>query len=273
MTAVLAFGFVNAQIYSANDATGFSAWTVYDNDGDGNDWGVLDMSTTTVPYPALIAMGETFASASWDGVGALTPDNIAVTPSIDCSANSSVFVNWNAVSPEGGTSTFYEEHYAVYCVTQTQLGVIIATSTYPAPIFEETLPAGGVIQSRSVDVSAIAGSQGAVYVVFRHFNCTDQNWLSIDDMSLTAASTASLEEIEKGTAVAFPNPAKEVLTIQTSLESTSISIIAMDGKVVATADMSGINGSINVANLVDGSYFYEVTASNGTVVRNTFVKK
>lgn len=72
---------------------------------------------------------------------------------------------------------------------------------------------------------------------------------------------------------AFPNPANDVLNISTSVEVASVSIISMDGKVVATEDVNASTAAINVAHLTTGTYLYEVVAADGSVVRNTFVKK
>lgn len=271
ITAVLALGYANAQIYSASDSVDFSTWLVYDNDGDGNNWFNLDIAGTSIVDPLLIAQGETMSSASYETV-AYTPDNLLVSPAIDCSSSGTIFANWVAFSPEGGTSTFYAEKYAVYVVTQTQLALLVGLGTYPTPVFEETLPSGGVILNRSLDVSAIAGNQTAVHVIFRHYDCTDQNWLSIDDVSITSAMPVGLNEATLEASV-YPNPTNDVLNIKTTGEAKTISIISMDGRVVATAAMSGLEGKINVSELVAGVYFYEVGASNGSVVRNTFLKK
>lgn len=271
ITAVLAVGFINAQIYSASDSVEFSAWTPYDNDGDAVNWFNLDIAATSVTDAAMIAQGETISSASWNGA-ALTPDNLIASPAIDCSSSGTIFVNWVTFSPEGGTSTFFAEKYAVYVATQAQLAAIVATSVYPPAVFEETLAEGGVILGRSIDVSAIAGSQSAVHIVIRHYDCTDQNWISIDDVSVTTQSTSGLEEITTAATV-YPNPASDILNIETTNAANSVAIISMDGKVVSTTAISGLNGSVDVSNLTEGVYFYEVAIADGSVIRNTFVKK
>ncbi|MGJ8660990.1 MAG: T9SS type A sorting domain-containing protein [Bacteroidota bacterium] len=83
--------------------------------------------------------------------------------------------------------------------------------------------------------------------------------------------TNSLEENNLSVSI-FPNPTNSVLNVKTSSEATNISIISMDGKVVASGALNGLTGSINVSELVNGVYFYEVSTANGSVIRNTFVK-
>lgn len=75
------------------------------------------------------------------------------------------------------------------------------------------------------------------------------------------------------TASVYPNPANDVLNINLSSNATSVSIIGMDGKVISTEAINANTAAVNVSNLVAGVYFYEIVAENGTVVRNTFVKK
>ncbi|MFA7273754.1 MAG: T9SS type A sorting domain-containing protein [Crocinitomicaceae bacterium] len=85
------------------------------------------------------------------------------------------------------------------------------------------------------------------------------------------SSGAGLEENNLEVSV-YPNPTNSTLNIKTSSAANHISIISMDGKVVAESNLNGLTGAINVAELVNGVYFYEVSSSNGAVIRNTFVK-
>lgn len=85
-------------------------------------------------------------------------------------------------------------------------------------------------------------------------------------------SSASLFENEL-VINAYPNPADEVLNISMSETAVAVKVISMDGKVVASEEVNGTTAAINVAGLNSGVYFYEVTAANGNVVRNSFVKK
>ncbi len=266
ITAVLAVGFINAQIYSATDSVGFSAWTLYDNDGDGENWFHLDWTGSTITE--FDALGEGMTSESWNG-SPLTPDNLMVSEAIDCSANATVFLNWAAFASD---PAYQLEKYAVYVATQTQVATIIATGVYPTPVFETTIQTGGVVNWESVDVSAIAGNQSGVHIVFRHYDVTDQYIMSIDNVEFTASMPVGLDEVSNEAKV-YPNPTTSILNIETTAAANTVSIISMDGKVVATADMSGLTGSIDVADLTEGVYFYEVTIADGSVIRNTFVKK
>lgn len=81
-----------------------------------------------------------------------------------------------------------------------------------------------------------------------------------------------VDENEITTSV-FPNPANDVLNFNLSVNATSVSIIGMDGKVISTEVINANTAAVNVSNLVSGVYFYEIATENGSLVRNTFVKK
>ena len=146
-----------------------------------------------------------------------------------------------------------------------------AMGTFPTPVFETTLTAGEVFFMEEVDITAQAAGNSDVYVAFRHYDCTDENWMIIDDVIVSETSSASIEE---NTVVAnvFPNPASDVLNITASNEVSTVAIIGMDGKVISTTDVNGTAASVNISALNAGVYFYEVVTVEGTV-RSTFVKK
>jgi hypothetical protein len=84
---------------------------------------------------------------------------------------------------------------------------------------------------------------------------------------------AGIEESVSFEALVYPNPASDVLNINVNTNATSVSIMGMDGKVISSESVNSNSIAVNVSDLVAGVYFYEVVAENGTVVRNTFVKK
>jgi hypothetical protein len=47
----------------------------------------------------------------------------------------------------------------------------------------------------------------------------------------------------------------------------------MDGKVVSTQNVTSNTVAVDLSNVLAGAYIYEIVAENGTVIRNTFVKK
>jgi hypothetical protein len=85
-----------------------------------------------------------------------------------------------------------------------------------------------------------------------------------------ALGNVSIESNAPVSAVAYPNPASDVLNIAVEGEEVvSVAVIAMDGKVVSTTEGS----TALVADLTAGMYIYEARTASGAVIRNTFVKK
>jgi len=269
IAVVLAAATTNAQVtaYSASGATDFAAWAIVDADQDGFNWSVINVST-------FAAQGDVFASFSYNNAdtvagvpipaGPLTPDNWAVTPAINLTGQTTATLSWvrAALDP-----AWLAENYSVYVVQATP-ATLVATLVAATPVYTETIAAAGVL-GRYVDISSVANMNN-VYVAFRHHNCTDNFAIILDDVKIT--NVAGIEENSMEVSV-YPNPATDVLNIQLTANASSISILGMDGKVISTQVVNANTSAVNVSNLVSGVYFYEVVAENGTIVRNTFVKK
>jgi hypothetical protein len=80
--------------------------------------------------------------------------------------------------------------------------------------------------------------------------------------------TLGIDENDMIQAAAYPNPATDVLNIKASEAIASVTVMTLDGKVVAAADAS----SINVAELTAGMYIYEAVTVSGKVARGNFAK-
>lgn len=78
-----------------------------------------------------------------------------------------------------------------------------------------------------------------------------------------------LEETSAMAVSAYPNPATDVLHIQSETPIVQVIVLNADGRAVLTATSTDITTS----DLAPGSYFYEATGVNGMVARNSFVKR
>lgn len=137
-------------------------WTTIDNDGDGYTW---EISTEEGVY--CHSGTACMNSASYiNDVGAINPDNWLVTPQIPLGG----FVKFWM---RGQSDYDYKEHFAVYVSTT---GTAVADFTIVKP---ETITTDEYTEY-VVDLRAFSG-QG--YVAFRHFNCTDQFYLNLDDVT------------------------------------------------------------------------------------------
>lgn len=62
----------------------------------------------------------------------------------------------------------------------------------------------------------------------------------------------------------YPNPANDILNIQTRTEQTSVAIFNVLGQQVVNQKLSGLNSTLNVASLKTGVYFATITTDAGS---------
>lgn len=167
-------------------------WTILDSNGDGYTWTLTSDVPTTWTYYASYTLDwyrsgtNAICSGSYiNGVGALSPDDYLVSPQTTISAGST-FSFWAAASD----ASYPEEHFGVFVSSNgtdnwTMLNEWTLTAKGGAvPGGRETRDGNGAKiatwYNYSVDLSAYAGQQ--VYIAIRHFDCSDQYILIIDDI-------------------------------------------------------------------------------------------
>jgi len=123
--------------------------------------------------------------------------------------------------------------------------------------------------ANSMFIFAVSSQEG----YFDATTPTPGTTLWLDGITVGPSSSAGIEEVSAMEVNVYPNPVSTVLNVNTTGVATSVSILSLDGKVISSTDMNGTSVSVNVANLTAGVYFYEIVAEDGSLVRNTFVKK
>lgn len=150
-------------------------WTLIDADGDGVYWRHVQGLECPSGYICLIS--ESKDCYGDHGGIAYTPDNYIITPKLPIVGNA--IFSFMACSAD-----------AFHC--QEHFGVAISTTGNTddadfTTLDEWTIMPGKLNQTPwleySVDLSAYAGQE--VYIALRHFGCTDQYALAIDDIRLT----------------------------------------------------------------------------------------
>ncbi len=164
-------------------------WTTIDADGDGYNW-VLTNQMAAYGFSGhndghYGTVGMT--SGSYHGsAGALTPDNYLVTPKVNL-VQGSTFSFWACAQD----ASYPAEHFGVYVSDN-------GTSGW-TKVEEWTMTAKGASGNKgngrdgntrdignwyqyTVDLSAYAGEK---YIAIRHFNCSDEFFLEVDDILLT----------------------------------------------------------------------------------------
>src|SRR3989338_718429 len=252
--AVLALTNVDAQLLFSEDWTAPQVWSTYQGptDPDTLNWGI---GTTA----AFSAQGNMGISASWSPDPApngtpLTPDNMLISPNIDMSAvTGSVSLSFKVGSPEPTASNFYQEFISVYVLNSIN---DLATAT---PVHAAALAGGEQLYTFNYDISSMAAGEDTVLLVFRHHNCTDENFIVLDDINVTNGGLGINEAITE--ASVFPNPANEVLNIVTTEELAEVCIMTMDGKVAFISATS----NVNVADLKSATLTLDVAEIKATL--------
>ena len=163
-------------------------WQTIDADGDGFNWRI----TTDILGPGNGHNGSRYCVVSQsfdnDSDSALTPDNYFVTTEKYLIKDGSQLSFYVCAQD----ATWSAEHY----------GIAVSTTGNTNPedftmIWEETLSAKsgegmrndakqGAWYLKRIDLSKFAEQE--VYIAFRHFNCTDQFYVNIDDIVLVNES-------------------------------------------------------------------------------------
>ncbi|MBO4475141.1 MAG: choice-of-anchor J domain-containing protein [Bacteroidales bacterium] len=164
------------------DQSKASGWTLIDSDGDSYGWEYAanakdDDMTVLSGNGILYSMSYDFTA------GALNPDNWAITPAIGFTAG-----NYLSFWVRAQDMSYPEEHYAVY-ISDKAPGSTITLSDWTL-LHEATFPEGTPCQEymeyqRYVLPIPSQFENSTGYIAFRHYNCTDQFILNIDEVSVT----------------------------------------------------------------------------------------
>ena len=171
----------NTYIFQDDFEAGTDSWSLFDKDGDGYKWGAIANSSFPTHSGNYCLM-----SRSWVSAGALNPDNYAFTPAITLTTD-----NYLSFWVTADQAEWCQEHYAVYVTTEAPSDSNLPTSN---PIFEDTYSMSAAVGGNLVELGsngyqhyAISLAEYAgqtVYIGFRHFDCTDQDFLLLDDVGV-----------------------------------------------------------------------------------------
>ena len=191
---------VASVIYDFEDST-MQGWTAIDADGDGYNWvlgsqvgGVYLVEDASLAGSGNNASNDMVCSGSYSNmVGILTPDNYLVSPQVTLGGS----ISFYACAQD---ANYAAEHFGVFVST---------TGTNPSDFtmvnewtigsrtagLRETVR-GNRAQSTWTEYNAdLSAYSGQGYVAIRHFNCSDQFILDIDDIAITEPSSATASYI------------------------------------------------------------------------------
>ncbi len=260
----------NAQTYYSQNwnTAGLNGWTNTDLNNDTYVWSNLNAGGIN----AAFGSGSIVSFSYIDAINsAVTPNNLITSPLIDLTAATASNLKLNfdlATHP-----SWPAEKYSIYITTTNVASSIIATT----PVYTETVSGGGFL-SRSIDLSAFAGQQ--VYISFRHYECTDQYFLVIDnvvvknllqnDVALTGVDLRYFGVINNNYTMKFKvknNGANPINSVTVNWnDGTNDNIATMPVTNLTTGNEAIINHTIpvNYATLVEKNINVTLTQVNST---------
>ncbi|MBR5725284.1 MAG: choice-of-anchor J domain-containing protein, partial [Muribaculaceae bacterium] len=151
---------------------GLQGWTLNDADGDGYNW------THNTSFGGHDGSTGLVYSQSYDNsAGVLTPDNWMISPQVELGGSFSMWAH-----PQ--QSAYPAEHFGIYVST---------TGTNPSDftLLDEWTLSSANWKQFSVDLGLYTGQQG--YIAVRHFNCSDQFYINVDDFELDTEASITIE--------------------------------------------------------------------------------
>ncbi|MGO3238563.1 MAG: T9SS-dependent choice-of-anchor J family protein [Psychroflexus halocasei] len=235
-----------------------SDWTLYDEDGDANEWFVVQIEEedgTPVNTPVL-------RSASWSSFsGPLTPDNYAVSPAIDLTGEdgtNTITLTWNVSAADAAYS---DENYTVYVATGNSVSELTSSSISFNELVSDNGPAGSEnFYEKTLDLTSMAGE--TVYVGFRHHDVTNVFTIEIDDVSVTTEPNASNDQFAAHN-FKFYNTT-DVLGLSANTNIDTIEIFNSLGQKVGTYELDSMNSEINISNLSSGLFIAKVSIGDSS---------
>ncbi|MCL2291423.1 MAG: choice-of-anchor J domain-containing protein [Bacteroidetes bacterium] len=160
-----------------------SCWRRVDSDGDGDGWLHMSLNFTNGVMASFSAYYITEAGTFW----ALTPDNWLISPQMALHATGEHTLSFLVGSVDFPTR--YAEKYSVLVSTT---GYALENFT---PIHTETLTETG-LKTVTLSLGEYAGE--TVYIAFRHWDCTDQYVLILDDVEVRYTQNIKEQEVQHG---------------------------------------------------------------------------
>ena len=143
-------------------------WTFVDADGDGNNW-IWDYDAGLDSYEGV---GHIRSESYINYVGAVTPDNWAISPEMTIPAN----------AVDATLSFYFAAQDPAYAAEP--IGVYVGTGA-DVSAYEQLgvfIPDSDVYENITVDLTAYAGE--TISVAFRHFDITDMFSVKIDQVEV-----------------------------------------------------------------------------------------
>ena len=151
-----------------------AGFTVIDADNDTYTWDPTFLFSDTTNYGHNESHGMISSASYINDIGAITPDNWMILPSMELPATVGLVLSWYE---KGQDLSYCAEKYSLYIATGERTTANFLATT---PVLTSITTNGWV--KKSVDLSPYIGQ--TINIAFRHYDVTDMFWLDIDDIRI-----------------------------------------------------------------------------------------
>lgn len=235
-------------IFEDNFASGISAWTLYDEDGDGHNFQGIVYEGGMSALVSYSYHNETFTP--------LTPDNYAVTPAIDVSDFTALKLAYEV----GGQDPSYSaETYTVYVSSGNTVEDFLNEAITIS--FNESLAndasAHGAQQPRLLEGLEMFDDVDTVYIAFRHHDSSDEFAINFTNVSLTGTDILGTDKHYVEGFAHFVNGKN--LTIRAEENISSLNVYNVIGQSIYSSTPNNNLVTATLDNLNKGMYIGEIT--------------
>ncbi len=223
------------------ETPGLDGWTVV-NAGTGNNWEVYQASSET-PDPSE---GENYMLYYFHENAA---NSYLFSRGLNLTAGQTINLKFDYM----GIAEFFPEKMEVLIGTQPT----VAAMTQQLWIDEEII--NYPYQTASVDFTVPAN--GVYYIAFRAFSDPDMFYLSLDNIRLEQ-NTLATSEAKSFSLSFYPNPVKNIVTVDNAKEVTDITVYDLAGKHVLNAKPNSKSVKLDVSKLTKGVYMMRVATKD-----------
>ncbi|MDI3544788.1 MAG: hypothetical protein PWQ43_880 [Rikenellaceae bacterium] len=223
------------------DISLFDRYTIIDNNGDGNTMFILN-------DPSYAHSGNYSLAYQWSADN--PADDYFFSSCIDLETGQNYKLSlWYRVR-----SASYPESFEVYLASDPSVAGVIGSPIISVANATNTTYAEATANNVTVD------SDGSYYIAIRATSAADMYYLFIDDITIDISDY--IKENENNFNI-YPNPANDVLTINSNTTMNQITIINSLGQVVMNVEPNTDFYQININTLPEGIYTARITTNNG----------
>ena len=218
-----------------------SRYTIVDNNNDGNT--LFYLNNPSYAHSGNIALAYEYSADN-------SADDYFFSSCIDLTAGQVYTVSlWYAVA-----GSDYPESFEVYLASDPSVAGVIGSPIISIPSATNETYAEATANNVTV------ANDGSYYIAIRATSAADMYALFIDDITIDLYN--DIKENENIFNI-YPNPANDVLTINSNTTMNQITMINSLGQVVLNVEPNTNFYQININTLPEGIYTARITTNNG----------